>query len=94
MHQKQGNVHACKTRHEHCQFFTFSLELNFFPVFFRVEFIPPSPGGEASGQNIYPYARNFLRNSLKSSTKNNLVELSYNKGYMGIRFRYGLGKEH
>ena len=32
------NVHE---RHEHCQFFTFSLGLNFFPVFSRVEFIPP-----------------------------------------------------
>ena len=26
--------------HEHRQFFTFSLELNFFPVFFLVEFLP------------------------------------------------------
>ena len=31
MHQKQENIHE---RHEHCQFFTFSLELNFFAVFF------------------------------------------------------------
>ena len=40
-------------RHEHCQFFTFSLELDFFPVFSRVEFISPGEGG-AFGQNIYP----------------------------------------
>ena len=33
--------------HEHRQFFTSSLELNFFPVFSRVEFIPPPPGGGA-----------------------------------------------
>ena len=39
--------------HEHRQFFTFSLELNFLPVFSRVEFIP-SPRGVAFGQNIYP----------------------------------------
>ena len=47
------NVHE---RYEHCQFFTFSLELNFFPVFSRVEFIPP-PGGGAFGQIIYPCSK-------------------------------------
>ena len=38
IHQTQGKR---PRRHEHCQFFTFSLGLNFFPVFSRVEFIPP-----------------------------------------------------
>ena len=30
--------------HDHRQFFAFSLELNFFPVFSGVEFIPPPRG--------------------------------------------------
>ena len=38
--------------HENRQFFTFSLELNFFPVFSRVEFIPP-PGGGALLAKIF-----------------------------------------
>ena len=31
--------------HEHRRCFTFSLELNFFPVFSQVEFFPPPRGG-------------------------------------------------
>ena len=39
--------------HEHRQFFTFSLELNFFPDFFLVEFLP-SPGGGAFWPKYLP----------------------------------------
>ena len=36
------NVHE---RHEHCQFFTFSLELNFFPFFLELNLSPPPREG-------------------------------------------------
>ena len=46
------NIHELQKR---WQIIIIFLQLNFFPVFLQVEFIPPPGGGGAFGQNIYPW---------------------------------------
>ena len=52
IYKEHGNIYELQG---HWQFIITFLQLNFFPAFFQVEFIPlPWGGGGAFGQNIYP----------------------------------------
>ena len=55
-----------REKHEHCRFLTFSLELNVFPVFFRVEFIPILLGRGRFGLKYLPYRAKLCRAKFSS----------------------------